>query len=239
MRIYTALSSLLCISYVFLASRASRSVVGTCDASHVPTRKVNEYLELVYGSPVPRSVDLCSFHILYKDFLEFTDIRLSWEDRTASSCEERNLLSTRVWLDDARYGMVFHSDRTALPNYTWIEVTHCVRETETGGYWTYHSAGSGVWVNTGRTKAVQQHEDIQSEDLARLDTVQFLRHSDQNCGNSGIEVLFPHYQGKHACGPPMRSGWNASRPCHCHGDSGRLAIPSYGEYTTACARCKE
>ena len=36
------------------------------------TRNVNEYFELVYGSHVR------SFHILYKDLLEFTDIRFSW-----------------------------------------------------------------------------------------------------------------------------------------------------------------
>lgn len=132
--------------------------------------------------------------------------------------------------------MIFSSARNPLQNHTWIEVTHCKLTKETGGYWTYHSPGSGVWVNTGNSIALSQHDDLDRKYWKRFDSVQFMHHVDQNCGNSGIEVVFPHFEGKFACGPVMRAGWNASRPCKCYGDVRRVAYALEGG-TTECARC--
>ena len=48
----------------------------------------------------------------------------------------------------------------AMPNESWVEVTHCAGSVyERKGYWTYAARGSGLYVNIGRTIAFASHED--------------------------------------------------------------------------------
>ena len=42
----------------------------------------------------------------------------------------------------------------ALPNHSWVEVTHCPRPKHTSAMWLYEAPGSGVSINLGRTLIV-------------------------------------------------------------------------------------
>ena len=51
---------------------------------------------------------------------------------------------------------------------------------------------------------------------AGLDTLQFMTHNDQNCGNMALEIVDIR-NGTSTCpgGTPLRRGWRASEPCEC------------------------
>ena len=140
-------------------------------------------------------------------------------------------------------------DRSSLPSHSWVEVTHCSEHRKvkcavspktcierTSGYWMYHRPGSGAYYYTGNTIAFKTHssvaafcktkktEAIRSCLLARQFTsVQFTDHSDQRCGNLGIEIVDLHGDGSdaHCMGNvTIRGGWLAdgSRRIGClHG----------------------
>ena len=46
---------------------------------------------------------------------------------------------------------IHHSQWTAAPNNSWVEVAHGVIPTEVTGAWAWRLRGTGVWFNVGRT----------------------------------------------------------------------------------------
>lgn len=48
--------------------------------------------------------------------------------------------------------MIYHGQYKALPDNTWVEVTHTAVPSELSGFWVWIQRGSGIWYNTGRTK---------------------------------------------------------------------------------------
>lgn len=129
-----------------------------------------------------------------------------------------------------------------MPNHTWIEITHgaIAGGEESVGSWMYHATGSGVWFDTGHTKAYSDHQEGYEDlcggscgDAAAFtaakargyDSVQYYAHGDQACGrNSGggrewaIEVVHTGGVGQYACGAlktVWRAGWEATQDCSC------------------------
>jgi len=106
---------------------------------------------------------------------------------------------------------------TAFQAKTWLEVIHEKDPfgDEHFGAWMMYAKGSGVWFNTGKTKAFAEHQDAYNyftlpagtqhpnEDMSKAaaaagyDSVQFVRHKDHvnypcdtgNTGNPGFPYL--------------------------------------------------
>jgi len=51
---------------------------------------------------------------------------------------------------------IYHGAWNALPDNTWVEVTHTAYPTELRGYWVWRQRGSGIWYNSGKTKVFPQ-----------------------------------------------------------------------------------
>lgn len=142
-----------------------------------------------------------------------------------------------------------------LPSDTWIEVTHHVSLRETVGSWFMFSAGSGIWLNTGKTIIFQDHPEsyhsfcptwpckgrdyvTMSAEAARLGytTVQFLRHPDVQwkckMGVMNIEIVHVGLTGGGSCpgnANVFRTGWNADKPCQCDHRSQYLNCKGVGQ----------
>ena len=120
------------------------------------------------------------------------------------------------------------------------------------GNWMYVSKGSGIYFYTGKTIVFDTHLDAVNHFLNTdecigwpdkdecfdqftqlfttakdkgYDSVQFLKHGDQRCGLSTIEIVDVNGNTNYGCGDPSpdsdsykkryRTGWNASKPCKC------------------------
>ncbi len=161
----------------------------------------------------------------------------------------------------------------ALESNTWVEFTHCadavaVNE-EAVGSWMYHAPGSGDYFNLGKTIAFDDHDDavkrflpgvecdpkVQNEcsnnfkDLfpaaikEGYDSIQFLCHADERCGNTAVEIVDLNGVGNYACQAKnpggsdwkYKTGWNASLGCKCENSSKPATEPPSAE---DCFRCK-
>ena len=148
--------------------------------------------------------------------------------------------------------------RGPLPSGSWAEITHCLPESgrsyiEKGDIWYYYSKGSGIYLYLGRTEAFCLHKDalrrfgidpkascrtchkqypalFQAARAAGVDTLQFMYHSDQNCGNMAIEIVDVR-NGTTTCptNPPLRRGWRASTPCECQRVHGCISCAATAE----------
>lgn len=116
-----------------------------------------------------------------------------------------------------------------------------VAQFEEKGYWCYKATGSGVFMNVGRTRAFDTHLEAVQYFLKKVtcvnvnavgecegdfydmieravdkgyDSIQFLKHFDQRCGNTAIEILFLHGSGVNVFDDNLdfRMGWNHSLP---------------------------
>ena len=120
------------------------------------------------------------------------------------------------------------------------------------GNWMYVSKGSGIYFYTGKTIVFDTHLDAVKHFLKTdkckgwtdkdecfdqftqlfttaknqgYNSVQFLKHGDQRCGLSTIEIVDVNGNTNYGCGDPSpdsdsykkryRTGWNASKPCKC------------------------
>ena len=201
-----------------------------------------QYLEHVYGH-VSRAGDLYPFRpshlsVLYRPYLNLSAIVMPEIGKCHKVMPAGTPYLERVWLDPQVYIPIVHPLHQRLRDHTWVEVTHCPLDYEQSGYWMYATPGSGMYINTGRTVAFNQHEEAniffnltyntsvsQGEiTLAGLsgraaalgyDTVQFLHHSDRACGLEAVEIVHTRYSGASSCGPPMRTGLGATMPCNC------------------------
>jgi hypothetical protein len=212
------------------------------------------YLQLVYGdfSRLEYPFAPSSLSVLYPQLLNLSGVRVPAARECRREMPEGFVYRERMYLESPSYVHVSHKARDALPSGTWVEVSHCTVGWHEGGYWTYHSPGSGMYINTGRTVAFAGHQEAaaffgsktallaranggnavrhgarggagevnemkfrRAAAAAGYDTVQLLRWADQACGNLAVEILHTRAVGKNTCGPPMRTGWGATRPCNC------------------------
>lgn len=118
----------------------------------------------------------------------------------------------------------------ALPDDAWVEVTHQKFHDEIRGAWLFYAPGSAIWINTGKTKAYNDHPDAADDllgpgqctdnqclDLLDIlatvalnrgyDTMQFLQHADMSCGrefgggkNGDVEIVHNAGSGQYPCG---------------------------------------
>jgi hypothetical protein len=149
----------------------------------------------------------------------------------------------------------------AAQDNAWVEVIHHKETHESWASWNYIMKGSGVWVNVGKTVVYQQHVDCALDILGvnvdpdydtfeeicaaarekQYDSIQFLSHADQECGNGAAELVLLHGTGTYACQglgeDDIRVGWTHDRPCKCNDDeptlncSPRLRV--YGQAPTS------
>jgi hypothetical protein len=120
------------------------------------------YLEFVYGDaiydPSVHPIDVSNFQMLHKEYLRSAG--LFNDNLQVKQCpqKELDLYSNWRWAS-ANELRVWHSaPPKALPNDTWVEVTHCgAGEIEAHGTWMYHMKGSGVFYNIGKTLPFQTH----------------------------------------------------------------------------------
>ena len=67
---------------------------------------------------------------------------------------------SRVGWENKQWAFVHHYKRDPLESHSWVEVSHCALQWErNSGFWSYHSPGSGVFVNLGKTVSFQLHDD--------------------------------------------------------------------------------
>ena len=127
------------------------------------------YLARVYGEPVRlranEELDVSKFEILYLPALASCGIDvqryllpgLRWPYSTESSdkrcCLPRGAIRLNGALTLGPRRLFF----AALPEQSWVEITHCSRGLVEAGYWAYAQRGSGVYMNTGRTIGFDQH----------------------------------------------------------------------------------
>lgn len=152
---------------------------------------------------------------------------------------------------------VWNNDRAASANDSRVEVTHCAsrryygsdNDIETKGAWFYRTPGSGVFLDIGRTRAFARHEDAVREFVhagarcyecaeffvavaenataAGVDTIQFTGHTDQDCGNAAVEIVYLRGAGSTACAGTPLLGVDGE-PCRCD-DTLRCASCAYGD----------
>jgi hypothetical protein len=132
---------------------------------------------------------------------------------------------------------------TAFAKDTWIEVLHMADPfgDEHSGAWFMYGRGSGIWFNTGNTRAYSEHSEAykdfkvhSNEPLAKaaakagVISLQFLAHVDpveyKQCPAMkymNIEILASKLVGTYACttadGAPdeIKAGWEGSKVCVC------------------------
>ena len=113
------------------------------------------------------------------------------------------------------------------------------------GMWFVYAKGSGVFLDLGKTKIFQDHDEANSffdckgcgnEDMCQAaaahgyDTIQFIAHKDSTnypCAKSigaswmNIEIVAVKLAGTYPCGQAqgtaaaLRAGWDGDKPCKC------------------------
>lgn len=224
-----------------ISAWACRATNQTTPRSYYNTAKEMEqdgwsrYLSTVYGRGAPALIALpfnpYALSLFYWDLINQSCVNIPPPRKCSSKMAEYHIYPTRAWFEPSSYVHVHHHRRDPLPSDAWVEVTHCLMGGEGNTTWTYHSPGSGAYINTGRSIAFARHEDAAAffnierfglfHSMPRdarsrsYDTVQFLLWPDQECGNMAIEILILGEPGINVCGPPMRGGWNAALGCKC------------------------
>ena len=215
------------------------------------------YVDLLYRNESEPVMSVMTLTVLYTALLAQSGItlRTSWAD---CYCQKR-LGVVSHWGRAAEWDppgtlWVWNSDRSASPDHSVVEVTHCAsqrffrdKDIEKHGAWFYRTPGSGVFLDVGRTRAFDRHEDavrefveagarcyecaeffdIVSENATAvgLDTVQFTGHTDQDCGNAAVEIVYLRGSGSTACAGAPLLGVDGE-PCRCD-DTLRCASCAY------------
>lgn len=224
------------------------------------------YLKEVYGSvsiedPSAYPIDVSKFFMLRADYLNMSGLNVSVFNGCPKSYKQGTGMILGPQSHNPGYVRWVFQDLThtaALPDDTWVEITHRVRhdrrDSEAGAYWMYYAPGSGVAMNLGKTIAFNSHKEGAKhfvdeaydcyecdEVFAKMcanakkqsfDTIQFLHHDDMLCGNSAIELVATAFVGNHACGPQFYGGLGDTRcKCTCS-DTHRLEIAN-------CNKCSQ
>jgi len=150
-----------------------------------------------------------------------------------------------------------------LPKDTWVEIIHTAFSMDGTATWMYYTPGTAIWMNTGTTKVYNDHSDA-SRDLLQLpcsdnkeecakqfeqwykaakklnlDSLQFLKHADMNCGgntgqaNLAIEIVDVKGPGTTTCSgngglTRYRAGWDAKASCICDTTQKTINCKGYG-----------
>ena len=212
--------------------------------SEFNTSQWASYITTLYGNDSSPVLDVHSLTMLYVEKLMKSGIKL----RTApDECLCRAEKGIVTHSGRGRRGKPFAAwdppntlwqwdyDRAALRSHSLMEVTHCTaakkkdaRNRELYGAWFYRTRGSGIFLDIGRTRAFDSHEDavralldndlrcndfygrtaecvpyfydlVNAARAVGLDSLQFLSHGDQRCGNMAIELLYLHGNGALSC----------------------------------------
>ena len=190
------------------------------------------YATALYGNQTPPP-DPGSLTMFYASMLERAGIHLTVSRDASCVCSMQNgTLSSRgrasPW-DPPDTLWRWDRDRTPLPNHSQVEVTHCTAaqevidasDRELEGAWFFITPGSGIFLDTGRTRAFDTHQEavrafvdadvrcyqciehfydlVRNARAAGLDSLQILHHDDQNCGNMAIELIHVHGKGFATC----------------------------------------
>jgi len=84
--------------------------------------------------------------------------------------------------------MIYHGSYKALPDSTWVEITHTAFPTELKGLWAWRQRGSGIWYNTGRTKVFPTPADPMQ---IHKEAIKFLK---ENCSISTSGQWWPRME---------------------------------------------
>jgi hypothetical protein len=158
--------------------------------------------------------------------------------------DQNNMYSSKdlTWL----WHGLNHEPYIGFSSNTIVEVDHHKDPfgDEHYGMWFLYARGSGVFVQIGRTKVFDEHQDAfdffqsgqDNEKMCRTaaaqgyDSIQFIKHTDglnypcaAKIGASwmNMEVVMVKLKGIYSCGQAqgtasaLRAGWNGDKPCHC------------------------
>lgn len=197
--------------------------------------KWSKYFELVYGEVPSFGYPICvsGFHVLYPHALETAGI----EKTPVAHPKQLGDYYTGKEFHHMPVNMIYHGRGpfTGFGSNQWIEGLHCSTEKETAGAWYFYGPGSGVWINSGVTKAYQHRQESWKEILGRddcghdfqcggelftaakdkfgWDTVQYLAEGKD-------KFMFIHTTGKgtYTCGAESsvwKAGWAGQNQCDC------------------------
>jgi hypothetical protein len=209
-------------------------------ASEFNTSQWESYITTLYGNESLPVLDVHSLTMLYVEIIMESGIQLRTAPDECLCRAEKGIVTHSgrgipfAW-DPPNTLWQWDYDRAALRNHSLTEVTHCTaafkddaHDRELYGAWFYRTRGSGIFLDIGRTRAFDSHEDavraLLDDDLrcddfyggsaecvpyfydlvgaaraAGLDSLQFLSHGDQRCGNMAIELLYLHGNGALSC----------------------------------------
>lgn len=150
-----------------------------------------------------------------------------------------------------------------LPGNTWVEILHTAFSMDGAATWFYYTPGSAMWMYTGKTKIYNDHSDASMDLLKQkcsdgkeecaaqfgawykaakaknMDSFQFLKHADMNCGgnkgqaNLAIEIVDMKGPGTTTCSgnggtTRFRAGWEAKSPCVCDNSQKTINCKGFG-----------
>ena len=201
------------------------------------------YVTALYGNDSRVVDDPGALTMFYAGLLRRAGLHLGVSRDASCACSVQNGTITsrgRSSFDPPDTLWRWNGDRTPRPNHSRVEVTHCKaaaeHDRERHGAWFYLTPGSGVVLDTGRTRAFDTHQAavralvnetlscyecadhfydlVRNARAAGLDSLQFVHHTDQRCGNMAIELLQVHGNGNAACANVTL--WKADgTPCEC------------------------
>ena len=214
------------------------------------------YVTLLYGEDSPPILDIHSLTILYITLLKQSNIHVQTAHGWCLCSAEKGIVTRagrqQEW-DPPDTLWQWNGKRTAHTNHSRVEVTHCsaafkpdLHNREAHGAWFYITPGSGIFLDLGRTRAFNTHQEaayaflddrvqcapqcshffydiVEKARELGLDSIQFLHHADQRCGNMAIEVLYLNGNGIHPCANTTLFTFDGSE-CRC-------------DHTKRCANC--
>lgn len=186
-------------------------------------------------------MDTSDFFVLYKDKLNDNNITIN-PNLVSNACFQQNkqntlfdTLSSWSIINEDKYFLNKLPPFNCFEDFTYIEVTHAKGDPFNSGTWFYHSVGSGIWFNVGKTICFRKHADavrhflnencvdnndecvsqfpalFAAANAAGYKSVQFTEHGDQICGLRAMEIVHTVGQGFYSCGfDPSGDNFGAS-----------------------------
>jgi len=152
-------------------------------------------------------------------------------------------------------GWIYHpAPYTAVPGDTWIEVTHsdglCAGG-EGHGMWFFYTEGSGIWFNTGKTRAFQDHGEsglalcghfvagfdaaIKCAQDSGINSVQYLAHPDPEWDCPYKKLSGHNYGNIEIVGTIGYNGDKLKGGLACGNDSGQGVFKAGWEASQDCS----
>lgn len=192
---------------------------------HIGDARWRAYLHRVYGSfslLAGEKLDLDAFTFFYLDWLLEAGIDISkYEIGSDECCSSNSFIKSNgtLWRGLQRADHPYNMSKSD----TWVEIMHCFHANWERGYWTYRARGSGVWMHTGASIVLRDHDSGHASALASwapkklhmadfaerhsFDSYQYLQ-PEYNC--APMELIFTHGDGNKVCGgATLRAGFRA------------------------------